>query len=283
MKIYFISTMIMFLSLFFVLNCAGTREEYDDPAFTEESSSDQDLEDIEALLGISTDESAAQSTQQTQTTPEKDNEGEQLDLLSTEDNLRDQQQAALTPDEERKYERKIENLEQQLSRKDQRISELQSTIKRQDSEIQRLSSGASDVTRSVSPFSDAGADVTLREYQAQYDRGRAAFESRNYNEAISIFQAMLAASTTHQLSDNAQYWIGECHYALRQYDAAIIDFEKVFTFVNSNKKDDAQFKLGLCYMRKGDRTKAREEFERLQADYPDSEFLPKADELMATL
>lgn len=283
MKIYFISTMITFLSLFFILNCAGTREEYEDPAYTEKDNSDQDLEDIEALLGITTDESAKQTKRQTQSGQKKDNEGEQLDLLSTEDNLRNQRQTSPTPDEEREYQQKINNLEKQLNRKEQHISELQSTVKRQDSEIQRLSSATAGETRSVSPFRDAGADVTMSEYQAQYDRGRAAFESRKYEEAIRVFQSMLAASSTHKLSDNAQYWIGECHYALRQYDAAIIDFEKVFTFVNSNKKDDAQFKLGLCYLRKGDKTKAREEFERLQADYPDSEFLPKANELMATL
>jgi len=77
--------------------------------------------------------------------------------------------------------------------------------------------------------------------------------------------------------DNAQYWIGECHYAMRQYEKAIMDFEKVFTFPKSNKLDDAQFKLGLCYIRKGENQKAREEFQRLLDVYPKSEYLGRAE------
>jgi len=124
-------------------------------------------------------------------------------------------------------------------------------------------------------------DVSMEEYQSRYDDARREFESRNYQSAATLFESMLAASSQHSLSDNAQYWIGECHYALRQYDKAIIDFEKVFTFANSNKQDDAQYKLGLCYIRMGDKTKAREELNTLIQRYPNSEYAPKAEKLLA--
>ena len=94
---------------------------------------------------------------------------------------------------------------------------------------------------------------------------------------------MLGSNTNNKLADNAQYWIGEAYYGKRQYDAAIIAFEKVFTFAKSNKKDDAQLKLGLCYIRKGDKEKAREELNRLLSDYPKSEYAAKAEKILSKL
>lgn len=102
------------------------------------------------------------------------------------------------------------------------------------------------------------------------------FNDRNYQNAIEAFESLLASQANHSLADNAQFWIGECHYALGQYKKALIDFEKVFTFPKSNKNDSAQFKLGLCYLRLGDKSKAREEFQRLVDVYPKSEYLKRA-------
>ena len=98
-----------------------------------------------------------------------------------------------------------------------------------------------------------------------------------------MFESLLASSSTNKLSDNAQYWIGESHYALKRYDEAIIDFEKVLTFPNSNKKPDAQYKLGLCYLRKGDNQKAAEELNRLRELYPNSPYSARAAELLSKL
>jgi tol-pal system protein YbgF len=117
----------------------------------------------------------------------------------------------------------------------------------------------------------------------RYQEGRNAFEGKNYEAAIQYFESLLSMSTTHSLADNAQYWIGESHYALRQYDAAIIDFEKVLTFPKSNKNVDSQFKLGMCYMKKGNSAKAAEEFERLNADYPGNRFESRVNQILSGL
>ena len=62
-----------------------------------------------------------------------------------------------------------------------------------------------------------------------------------------------------------------------------LDFEKVFTFPKSNKNPDAQFKLGLCYLRLGDREKAREEFQRLLDVYPKSAYVNRAQQHLGEL
>jgi len=123
----------------------------------------------------------------------------------------------------------------------------------------------------------------LNDSAAWFRIAKLAFENRDYDTCIQYFESLIGSSTNHKLSDNAQYWIGEAYYGKRHYNAAIIAFEKVFTFPRSNKKDDAQLKLGLCYIRKGDKEKAREELNRLLSDYPNSEYVAKAEKLLSKL
>ena len=47
--------------------------------------------------------------------------------------------------------------------------------------------------------------------------------------------------------------------------------------------DDAQLKLGLCYWKLGDTERARQEFERLISDYPNSEYVGKAQQYLSKL
>jgi tol-pal system protein YbgF len=98
------------------------------------------------------------------------------------------------------------------------------------------------------------------------------YQSKKYHEAIQRFEALLVVDRNHALSDNCQYWIGESYFGLGSYQQAIVAFQKVFSFEKSNKNDAAQLKLGICYMKLGDKEKARTEFQKLIDDYPSSEY-----------
>ena len=251
--------------------CAASRNDEDD-SYTEEEKQQKELDDIEALLGISTEDSEQQKQPQKQ---QPKQQSEQLNLLGSNEMVDKSQSEKMDEAEKKKYEDKIANLERQLRQKEQTIADLNAkvTLAEQSPKQPSYSGGG---------FSTV-SDISMEEYDRRYDEARMAFEDRNYEQAIQMFQSMLSVSSSHKLADNAQYWIGESHYALRQYDTAILDFEKVFTFANSNKADDAQFKLGLCYIRKGDKAKARAELERLLANYPDSEYKSRAEKLLTEL
>jgi len=105
-------------------------------------------------------------------------------------------------------------------------------------------------------------------YRIAYEK----FNQRDYKQAASMFQELLNKNRNHSLSDNCQYWIGECYYCLKDYRQAVVEFEKVLTFKNTNKDDDAQLKLGLCYIKLNDNPSAKRELTRLLSNYPDSEF-----------
>lgn len=110
-------------------------------------------------------------------------------------------------------------------------------------------------------------------FEERYQVALKTYRNRQYKSAIQKFEALLSESMTHSLSDNCQYWIGECYYGLGNYQQAIIAFEKVFTFAKSNKDDASQLKLGLCYMRLKNQQKAKEEFDKLIGNYPSSEYV----------
>ncbi len=280
----FSKILMLFVLAFFSIQCAGSADQMDDEGeYTDEEQQQKELDDIEALLGISPSDqdSNADQPQTVEETPRQNtppaDDTEKLDLLDTNESIpADQGGAALSSMEKKKLEKEIKKLKKQLKQKDKTISNLSAELTVKEEQLSKKSS--------YSPMTvGAVGDVSMDEYQQRYDEARQAFESRNYQQAIQLFESLLAASSTHPLADNAQYWIGESQFMLRQYDAAIISFEKVFTFSNSNKNADAQYKLGLCYMLKGDKTKARDEFNRLIEEYPKSNYVGAAKRKLARL
>jgi TolA-binding protein len=96
-------------------------------------------------------------------------------------------------------------------------------------------------------------------------------------QAIVKFEDMLRMENTDNLADNAQYWIGECYYAMGQYERAIAEFEKVYAYDNNNKIDDAQFMIGMAYAKVGEQSMAQTEFLNLLSFFQNSEYVPRAE------
>lgn len=122
---------------------------------------------------------------------------------------------------------------------------------------------------------------TITNPHESYAAALTLFRSRNYQEAASMFQSLLDASAP--MLDNCHYWLGECSYAMKHYDDAIKHFEEVFTFARSRKKDDSQMMIANSYLAKGNKARAKEEFEMLIKKFPASPYVKRAKEKMAAL
>lgn len=120
-------------------------------------------------------------------------------------------------------------------------------------------------------------------FEDLYQQTIAKFKERQYQSAIDRLESLLLDYPLNSFSDNCQYWIGECYYGLGDYQQAIVEFEKVFSYDDTDKADDAQLKLGLCYKMLGDKRRAREEFNRLIEDYSGSEYIPAAQKYLKGL
>jgi tol-pal system protein YbgF len=174
-------------------------------------------------------------------------------------------------------EEKGEALDDQIQDKEREIEALKTELAQRERRILELEGGSSPSGDGKTRVQGSGS------YEERYNHARQLYEARKYKQAIQEFAALLSTSTRDRLSDNAQYWLGECYYGLRAYNQAIVEFEKVFTFNQSDKNDAAQLKLGLCYLRIGNVEKAKIEFQKVIDNYPSSEYIPKAQYYLQTL
>ena len=113
-----------------------------------------------------------------------------------------------------------------------------------------------------------------------YEQGLMDYSSRRYREAKEVLREVMAREPQGDLADNARYWVGECDYALKDYRAALASFREIFNYRKTEKYDDAQLKIGLCYLRLGDDANALIELKRLIVDYPESEYSGRAETLI---
>lgn len=257
---------------------------------TAAASDEDDLGEIERLLGI-TEEDRAPRKQQT-----KDDD-DLLTLLKADDDKGTASGADATTastateisgDPRLKHlQQQVSDLESQLVEKNRTIADLKAQLMMKEEELKSYRSGkAQQAATSVSPQYSApvqSSSTATSEYERTYNRGLDLFHSAQYQAAIDAFESLLAQDRNHSLADNAQYWIGECNYALGNYRAAILAFEKVFTFPQSNKNDYAQYKLGLCYYKLGDYPRAKEEFQNLMDNYSNPELIDRAQDYLAQL
>ncbi len=120
-------------------------------------------------------------------------------------------------------------------------------------------------------------------YKERYDSALANYRLRKFELAIKKFKALTDEDNSHSLSDNAQYWIGECYYHLKFYSKAASAFEKVLSFDVSNKKDSAILMKGKALKHLGLKKDAIEQFKTLIAQYPRSSYSKRARELISNL
>ncbi|MCR4439539.1 MAG: tetratricopeptide repeat protein [bacterium] len=245
---------VLALAAAFLAGCASTKAKKE-PVTEEQFNLDE-------LLG--------EKKPQAETTAKAEDEAEVLKLLGVtkEEKAAPAAAKATTPP----AEAEASALQKQLESKDLEIAALRSEVARKADRIDELQREL----RELKTAQAATGGPTATGYEGKYQQALQTYESKEYREAIAMFESLLAAQPNHKLADNCQYWIGECRYALGEYEQAIADFQKVFGLGDGNKSDAAQLKLGLCYLRLGDRLRAKEEFQRLLVEYPKSEFAPRA-------
>lgn len=118
--------------------------------------------------------------------------------------------------------------------------------------------------------------VSDAEFRNHYNEALNLYFDHDFIESIDIFTQLLNISKTHALSDNCQYWLGECYYSLEDYPQAIAEFRKVAPLGDRNKADAALFKIGMSYLKVGDKRAAKAAFRELEQQYPESDLLSRA-------
>ena len=178
------------------------------------------------------------------------------------------------PDLEKRILARLEELESSHGVVLGRLAELSEQVKVLQTQLVKKESISDTLLVNKAPQQQRKTE----DVNSLYEKALQAFDKQQYSEASGFLGKIMAVNSRGSLADNAQYWLGECAYAVKDYTGALEAFKRVFQFADTEKDDDAQLKLGYCYLRLGDSESALIEYKRLTVDYPDSEYLQRAEE-----
>jgi tol-pal system protein YbgF len=102
-----------------------------------------------------------------------------------------------------------------------------------------------------------------------YRRSYEALREGKHDGAAEGFREFLRRYATHDLADNAQYWLGECYYDSKDFSSAVREFRRVVErFPHGNKVPDALLKVGYSYLALGSIDAGKQTLEQLVRSYP---------------
>ena len=105
--------------------------------------------------------------------------------------------------------------------------------------------------------------------RADYQRAFQLLREAQYSQALAAFTRFLADYPDSAFSDNAQYWLAETHYVMRDYAAAIEAYQALLgTYPDSQKVSHAWLKIGYSQAELGQDALARETLEKVITRYP---------------
>jgi len=136
-----------------------------------------------------------------------------------------------------------------------------------------------------SPSSSAGGTTVADSGdQAAYTHAFDALKSNDYAGAITRFKDFLRVYPQSLLAGNAQYWLGEAYYVMRDFDSAAASFRAVGDqYPKSPKVPDALLKLGLTQIDQKKLTEAHATLSDVVQKYPGSEAAKLAASRLQTL
>ncbi|HEX8873935.1 MAG TPA: tol-pal system protein YbgF [Nitrosospira sp.] len=126
----------------------------------------------------------------------------------------------------------------------------------------------------------AGESGESRAYESAYNL----FKTARYQDAISQFNKFLKSYPGSSLAPSAQYWIGNSHYALRDFKSAISAQEKLISaFPDSTKAPDAMLNIASSQQELNKKPAAKKTLENIIRKYPGSDAADKARRRLASL
>ena len=117
-------------------------------------------------------------------------------------------------------------------------------------------------------------------------------EKGDYLRAKTQFTILVLNYPGTPIADDAQYYLAEAHFGLKEYILAAAEYEKlVRNYPQSPFVDDAEYKMGLCYYELSPHygldqkytVQAIQYFQRFLEDFPNSEYRKDAEKKLMEL
>lgn len=105
--------------------------------------------------------------------------------------------------------------------------------------------------------------------KAAYDAALALLKAQKYKESAAAFAQYVAQYPKGTYASNAQYWLAESYYVVKDYDRALKEFDRLQQqYPTSAKLPSGLLKKGYILLDRKQTTQGKELLQRLIKDYP---------------
>ena len=182
----------------------------------------------------------------------------------------------------REGDQRVKDLDGRVAKMADALKVQEAALKARDDELKQLRDTIQTTQKALAelPPSEAAPQVVVGESEPvrrDYEAAWRALEKKDYKLAVGRFKEFLKKHAKSRLAVNAQYWLGECHYALREFDQAIIEFDAVRRkYPQGDKVPAALLKQGYAFAELGEKVNARLILQEVVEKYPQSSEAAKA-------
>jgi tol-pal system protein YbgF len=181
-------------------------------------------------------------------------------------------------------DQRVKNLETRLAKLEEDLKAQGEVLKSREEAIQQLRETVENQQKTVSSdgFAEgatAESDAIRRDYEAAWRT----LDKKDYKAAIGRFREFIKKYPKSALAVNAQYWIGESYYALKEFDRAVIEFDAVRKYPQGEKTPAALLKQGFAFAELGEKVNARLILQEVVEKYPQSPEAVRAKQRLKSL
>lgn len=177
-----------------------------------------------------------------------------------------------------------------LGSMDERMEIVESKLEDLGHRFPELSRKMEQVKREISTqrdtgrISDTSAVMVNVDPKQLYDAAYLDLTKGKYDLAITGFSNYLKYFPETEQAANAQYWLGECYYAKKNFTRAAIEFHKVLeNYSTGAKVPSALYKLGLSLLELKSTEQAKKYLQELVDKYPNTQEAKLAEEKLKNI
>lgn len=144
---------------------------------------------------------------------------------------------------------------------------------------ERLAIYDDQITKAVAKVLPQAANE-MENYQKALDL----VQKSDFLNAVASFRSFVKAYSKSDFADNAQFWIAECYFALKDYQKAIKEYQSVVEkYPRSDKIPNAILQQGVSFSELKMTDEAKMFLNKVIKDYPGSDNAVKAREILSKM
>ncbi|HLN85711.1 MAG TPA: tol-pal system protein YbgF [Candidatus Limnocylindrales bacterium] len=182
-------------------------------------------------------------------------------------------------------DQRVKNLESRLAKLEEDAKAQAQLLKSREDELKQLRDAAQAAEQRPLVY-DGFADIALGETELvrkDYETAWRSFEKKDYQAAAGRFRDFLKKNPKTRLAAAAQFWLGESYFALKEFEKAIVAYDEVRRFPQTDKVAAALLRQGIAFGELGEKLNARLVLQELVEKFPQSAEAPRAKQRLKAL